>query len=236
MISVCMATYNGKRYLTEQIESVLNNLGPNDELLISDDGSTDGTLDLLDEYASRDCRVKVLHSGHRGVIENFENAIRGASGELFFLCDQDDIWKDGKIDSVRKVFESNPNTMVVVHDAQLVDGNGSEIDQTLFDLRRSKPGFMKNLIKNSYVGCCMAFRRSLLSKALPIPSDVEMHDWWLGLCGELSGETVFLSNRLIDYRRHESNTSSLHHHSYPVMIKNRVVLLAELVRRFAFGR
>lgn len=230
MISVCVATYNGEKYIREQLDSILNNIGQSDELIISDDGSSDKTYDIAQEYACKHLNCKCIKGPGKGVIKNFEYALLHASGDIIFLADQDDIWENDKVERIVPQF-NNPNVLVVVHDATIVDGNGKKIQDSFFKIRGSRAGLLKNLIKNSYIGCCMAIRRELLNDALPFPNDIEMHDWWLGLISECKRGAVFVDEKLIKYRRHENNVSPMRHYPWPKMVKNRFVLVKELGRR-----
>lgn len=231
MISVCMATYNGERYLREQLDSVLCQIGDGDEFLVSDDGSQDATLSILSEYATVHTCVKVLDGPHRGVVANFSSVLAHSSGGVVFLSDQDDVWAPNKVERVLAAFSANPGCGVVVHDARFIDGDDNAMGQTLFGFRGSRAGFVKNLTKNSYVGCCMAVSRDVLDVALPIPEGLEMHDWWIGLVGECVASPVFIGEELIGYRRHEGNVSELHHHPLGLMLSNRAGLLSALSRR-----
>ena len=96
MISVCMATYNGERYIKEQVSSIMQQLGENDELIVSDDGSSDSTLQVLDSF--HDSRIKVFSGPRTGLTYNFENAIKNANGDYLFLSDQDDVWECNKVE------------------------------------------------------------------------------------------------------------------------------------------
>ena len=203
MISVCLATFNGERFLVEQVESILRQLGPNDELIVSDNGSTDSTMSILQDFA--DDRIQIFSQATPGVVENFSNALSNARGEVIFLADQDDVWIEGK---VTKVLEALNRADLVLHDALVVDSSRNILAQSLFRLNSSSRGFWRNLRTNSYVGCCMAFRRSLLRKGFPIPSDVGMHDWWFGLIGEMYYKVMHLNMPLIEYRRHGNNVSN----------------------------
>lgn len=230
MISVCMATYNGEKYIQEQLQSILKQLSLEDEVIISDDGSTDHTIDIIQEV-SRGCgNVRVISGPGKGVVRNFENAISQAQGDVIFLSDQDDIWEDGKVETVLGSFRV-PDCLVVVHDASIVDKDGKELSPSFFLQRGSKPGLINNIIKNSYIGCCMAFRRSMCSVILPFPERIEMHDWWIGLVSELGGHSVFIPERLIKYRRHGENVSSFHHHPVWKMIYNRLNFCVYLLSR-----
>lgn len=233
MNSVCMATYNGADYVSEQISSILCNLEKEDELIVSDDGSVDETLEIIRDFQSRDERIRLLTGSHQGIISNFSRAIEASSGEYVFLSDQDDVWDNNKVSKVIRTFQERPEAKVIVHNARLIDSTGERLPMTLFELRQSKPGLIKNIIKNSYVGCCMAFRRSVLAKAMPIPTKVAMHDWWIGLWGEIERGSVFINEELMGYRRHETNASSLSHSSVGIMISNRFTIITELLVRMA---
>lgn len=203
MISVCLATYNGENYVREQLCSVLLQLEPIDEVVISDDGSTDHTLAVIASF--NDSRIRVLNSeGKLGVVRNFERALRAARGDLIFLCDQDDVWLPDKVERCRIGLKDFP---LIVTDCSVVDGNLAILSSSFFRLRSSGPGVLHNLWKNSYLGCCMAFRRELLEIALPFPRLIPMHDMWLGMLAEIHGGTCFIPEQLLLYRRHGRNAS-----------------------------
>lgn len=204
MISVCMATYNGAPYIRKQLDSILSQLGPDDEIIISDDGSVDGTISIIKSI--QDKRIKFyVNKGERGVINNFENALSKASGDYIFLSDQDDVWKSNKIETVVPLLSDN---ILVVHNAVIIDKDDVSFGRNFFSLRGSKSGYFNNLYRNSYLGCCMCFRRELLKKILPFPKRIEMHDRWIGLMAELYGKVFFSKEELIGYRVHGNNVSN----------------------------
>lgn len=229
-ISVAMATYNGERYIEEQINTILNNLKENDELIISDDGSNDKTVDIIKKYIEKDKRVKLFNGPQCGLKQNFANAINNTSGKYIFLSDQDDIWMQNKVEKVIQCFK-NQNATVVIHDAEIVDSNLKTIIPSFFEYRNSGKGILKNIWKNTYIGCCMAFEKSIKEKILPIPNDIEMHDQWIGILSEKYGKSVFLNEKLIKYRRHDSNVSQMHHHKLCKMIRNRIIFIKNIRRR-----
>ena len=203
MISVCMATYNGEKYIHGQIASILKQFASDDELIISDDGSTDGTLGVIEGIC--DSRVSIIcNAGSPGILCNIESALRLAKGDYVFLADQDDVWLPGRIAEMTLALHEFD---VVVSDAIVTDQHLTVAHPSLFQLLGSGSGIIKNLIKNTYVGCCMAFRRSVLEAALPFPQDTPMHDWWIGMIGELNFSTCFLRRPLLYYRRHDANLS-----------------------------
>ncbi len=235
MISVCMASYNGEKFIEEQIQTILANLGKDDELVISDDGSTDNTRNIVTSLIRLDNRIKLVDGPKKGVIANFENAIKVSKGDFIYLSDQDDIWESNKVKKVQEGFE-NKECMLVIHDADIIDEHDRVMEKSFFDRRGSKSGIYKNIIKNSYIGCCMAFRREILDIVLPIPKNIEMHDQWIGILAETQGEVLFLKEVVFHYRRHGLNVSSFQHYPIPKMIRNRVVLVFELIKRCIFKK
>lgn len=203
MISVCMATYNGKKYVAEQIQSILLQLGGEDEIVISDDSSYDNTVEIIQQF--KDDRIKLFHNRGNSLIHNFENALNHASGDFIFLCDQDDVWLPNKI---AEMFEVLQTYDLVVSDCMVVDKNLNVIFKSFFQQEASCKGFFKNLYRNSYLGCCVAFRKSVLEYVLPFPKHIAMHDIWIGLSVELHGTSFFLDKPLMLYRRHGDNASS----------------------------
>lgn len=210
-----MATYNGEEYIYAQLESILKQLSENDEIVISDDSSTDNTIDIIKNF--KDKRIQLYEHNHfYSPIFNFENALRKASGDIIFLSDQDDIWLDNKIAVMAKLLLSYD---VVVSDCLLVDGNGDVINESFFNLRNSKSGIIHNLIKNSYIGCCMAFNRKILEKSLPFPRKIEMHDMWIGMIGQVFGKAFFCEEKLVKYRRHDGSISKIPQNSVNSLMK-----------------
>lgn len=205
MISVCVATYNGERYVAEQLRSILSQLGPEDEVVVSDDESTDKTLDVVESL--KDPRIRVLHSTAHYFKWNFHNALRAANGDIIFLADQDDVWLPGKVEKCVKALNE---VDLVVHDSQVVDDDLKVIHPSFFHFYGSGAGLIKNSLNNTYFGSCMAFRRSVLEAALPFPKTNEIgHDIWLGLVGEMTGNVLFLDEPLLLYRRHDLARTNL---------------------------
>ncbi|TVO60281.1 glycosyltransferase family 2 protein [Denitromonas ohlonensis] len=229
MISVCLAAYNGAAHIRQQIDSILSQLSAADELIISDDGSTDATRDLVAAIA--DTRIRLIDGPRKGLIRNFEHALGNARGDLVFLCDQDDLWLPDKVE--RMAIELDI-AMLAVSDCRVVDDSLNLVHPSFFALNGSRPGFIRNLLKNGYLGCCMAFRRELLSTALPFPSHLPMHDWWLGLVGQMTGGVRFIDTPLSLYRRHGGNASiSGEKSTFPlhVRLRWRLYLLVQLAKR-----
>lgn len=226
-VSVAMATYNGEKYIKEQIITILDNLQDNDELVISDDGSNDKTINIINSF--NDQRIKLINGPRKGLKQNFNNAIKNTTGDYIFLSDQDDIWMPDKVDKTLEVFKKN-DYILIQHDAIVVDENDNVIFDSFAKHRKVKTGIIKNLIKNSYHGCCITFRKELKNKILPIPDTIYLHDQWIGMIAEIEGKTYFLDKKLIKYRRHSENNSSFKHLTVGKMLKNRINYTNELIR------
>jgi len=230
MISVCIATYNGEKYIKEQLQSVLSQLSENDEVIISDDCSTDHTLEIIKDM--EDYRIKIFE-GKRfaSPILNFENALFHSKGDYIFLCDQDDVWLPSKVkNTLPYLLEYD----LVVSDCKIVDKDLNVIHFSFQEGLSSGKGFWKNLIKNTYLGCCMAFRKEVLNYALPFPKGIAMHDIWIGLSVELNGHPFFLKESFLLYRRHGNNASfasEKSRFSLVFKVKYRLHMLYNLVNR-----
>jgi glycosyltransferase involved in cell wall biosynthesis len=169
-ISVCMATYNGEKYIKEQLDSILNQISQNDEIIISDDNSTDNTIEILKSY--NDKRIKIyLNNKDKGYTKNFENALEKVSGDVIFLCDQDDIWVNNKIEKTLVYFKDYD---FIISDNKVVNKDLNTIYESHFNVCNTKKGFFNNLLLPRYVGACMAFKKEVLEKSLPFPKNQMM--------------------------------------------------------------
>lgn len=205
-VSIAMATYNGGTHLSEQLQSFLDQTVLPDELVVTDDGSTDDTLEILKTFSeTAPFEVKVFQNEQNlGYAHNFAKAMQLCSQELVFLCDQDDVWFPEKVEYVLALAEAHPKKVLFMTDARLTDGDLNPTPFTMLgqiaDAGKKRASFL--------VGCCMAVRQSFLAPVLPIPEVYWQHDFWLADIADL------FDGRLIDdhvaqyYRRHESTTTS----------------------------
>jgi glycosyltransferase involved in cell wall biosynthesis len=225
-----MATYNGAPFIETQLASILAQLGGDDEVVVSDDGSTDGTLEAIRRLG--DPRLRIFEAPRLGVARNFENALARSTGQHILLSDQDDVWLAGKLDACREALATHA---LVVTDCKVTDAEGRVLQESYFALLGAGPGLLRNFLRNGYLGCCMAFRRELLELALPLPAGVP-HDYWIGMLGELTGEPLFLRRALLLYRRHGANASFAAGRSgrpYATRIGSRLLLAWQLLGRSA---
>jgi glycosyltransferase involved in cell wall biosynthesis len=228
---VALAAKNGERFLVEQVVSILPQLRPRDQLIISVDPSEDTTAMLARGLAGLASPIITLLEGPgQGVAANFQHALRACEGDIIFLSDQDDIWMEDKVFTVLNAF-AHSDALLICHDAAVVDEQLELLELSYFTWHRSQSGFVQNLLRNSYVGCCMALRRELLSVSAPFPPKIPMHDQWLGLCAERYGSTLFLECPLILYRRHGANATNARHATIAQMFTWRVALLRALLRK-----
>lgn len=203
MISVCLAAYNGEKYIAEQLCSILGQIGTDDEVIVSDDGSTDSTLQVVAQL--NDPRIRVVHSKAHRYNMNFQNAMQAAKGDIIFFSDQDDVWLPGKVEACLRALEE---VDLVCHNSIVTDGELKPINPSFFSLYHSGPGVLKNALKNSYYGNSLAFRRKVMEAALPLPDTGEIgHDLWLGLVAEMIGEVRFIDTPYLLYRRHDNAVS-----------------------------
>lgn len=206
MISVCMATYNGEKYIVQQIDSILTQLKKEDELIISDDGSTDNTIKVI-QNTYKDQRIRIVsNEGNHGYTPNFYNALKYAKGDYIFLSDQDDIWMPNKVEVVVNYLKSYD----FVHtDAMIVDADLNLINESHNNYYGSKDGFINNLLRSRYLGCCMAFNRKVLNSLFPVPcySNNYPHDLWVALIAEFYYKAKQIDEPLLMYRRHDKNAS-----------------------------
>lgn len=212
MISVCLASYNGGEYIKYQIQSILEQLNPEDELIISDDNSSDDTLNIINGFD--DSRIKLYNHIPQGnnsfekATYNFENALKVAKGDIIILSDQDDIWYK---DKVRLLTNALSNADIAKHDYSTINSRGEiiKLSNYLRDDEENRNLFY--LIKYlPFRGCCMAFKRILLNYTLPFPKNCLQHDSWIGLMSRLlKFRFTYIDKPLIYHRIHISNVSEL---------------------------
>lgn len=229
--SVAMAVYNGERYIKEQIDSVLERMGSNDELVISYDKSTDSTREIIDTYAANDDRVRVVENpGRGGVQNNFTNAVMNCRGKYIFLADQDDVWIGDKINVVVRKFEET-DADLVVHDGYMVDGELNILPGTIFERYGRYDNPVRNIIKCNYWGCCMAFRAHVREWVCPFPNKNRVgHDWWLGILVGFHGKIARVEECLMMHRLHGDNQSEEKRRPLPEVISHRLTLIGYLLK------
>ncbi|PZP27305.1 MAG: alpha-L-Rha alpha-1,3-L-rhamnosyltransferase [Roseateles depolymerans] len=232
-VSVVMAVYNGMRFIGPQLQSLLADLRPDDEVVVVDDASTDETPSFIASIG--DARVRYCRNERNlGVRRSFEKAIGLARHPIICLCDQDDVWVRGKRQAVVTTFENDPGCVLVIHDAQVIDAQDAVTSTSFMQTRGGfNPGIGSNLLRNKYLGCAMSFRARLRSVILPIPATVPMHDMWIGLLAKATGSVAYLPSPYLLYRRHGGNVSPGSRAPLWTMLKWRWQLAFNLLYRLA---
>ncbi len=226
-VSVALAAYNGEKYIAEQLSSILSQIGENDEIIVSDDNPSGKTKTAV--LSINDSRIKYIEGKGTGVVDNFETALNACGGDFIYLCDQDDVWLPGKYEKVQ--LELQKGADLVLHNALITDSELNPTGKSCFEIYNTKTGLFKNLIKNSFVGCCMAFNRCLLEESLPFPGKLPMHDWWIALVAFKKRKNVSLIDEpLILWRRHSQNVTGTAAASLKDKLRFRLIMLCSLIK------
>lgn len=212
-VDILLATYNGEKYLVEQLESILNQTYKDFNLIISDDCSEDSTVKILEEYAKKDSRITIFkQEKNLGVISNFEFLLSKVESDYFMFSDQDDIWNEDKIEKTLNKLEETDSD-VVFTDLMVVDDKLNVLYNSYWELKGLKNKILKYnsfeaLYLNNYVtGCTMLMKKEVIEKALPLPKSTKyiLHDYWIALIASQSGKVEFLNEPTIKYRQHKNN-------------------------------
>lgn len=211
-VDILLATYNGGEYITEQIDSILNQTHKEFRLLISDDGSTDETREILNKYKQKDNRIEVfMQEKNLGVVKNFEFLLKKVEAKYYMFSDQDDIWKETKIEkSLTKIKEGFD---LVYSDLEVVDENLNVIYDSYWKLKGisnkiKKYNNFESLYLNNFVtGCTVISKKELINSFLPLPntSKFVLHDYWISLIISQNGKIAYVEEPLIKYRQHKNN-------------------------------
>lgn len=226
LVSVCIATFNGSRFIREQLNSILNQLSLSDEVIIVDDCSIDNTVELISSF--NDNRIKIFNNEYNlGHIKSFSKAVSFSNNGIIFFSDQDDIWTEGRF-NIMKHELSNPNILLVTANSEFIDDDGKSIDFPIEGVKESESNrYFLNIVdifigKTNYYGCCMAFKRELLKFSFPIPNYVESHDLWFAIVAN-----VLKKNKHLDFislkRRIHGNNASVINRSISQKIFSRIL-------------
>jgi glycosyltransferase involved in cell wall biosynthesis len=216
LVSIAMATYNGEKFLREQLDSIYNQTYKNIEVVVCDDCSTDKTVEILEEYRQKYGLIYYINEKNLYCIKNFEKAISLCKGDFIALSDQDDVWLTEKIEIL---LEEIPDYSLIYSDVKYIDENGNiliESERELFKPeKKSIIRSFKNIpfsdseYKICYTkGCTMLFKKEVVQKAIPIPAFERQHDWWINIVALRLNGIKYYSEPLILYRKHSNNLSS----------------------------
>lgn len=243
MISVCIATHNGEKYIKKQLESILIQLCSDDEVIISDDGSTDDTINIINSL--NDSRIKIKYfknsydkrfeefKTHQLATNNFENAINNAQGDFIFLSDQDDVWYPNK---VKKTIELFNQYDMVLHNYSIIDKD----DNMLFEKKYQKSPVHKtlimNCIDNHFRGCCLAYKKNFSHYFMPFPKNIIGHDYWIGTILRHYCRFMYYLNPLLYYRVNtESVTFKLKRKIFS-KIYFRIHFFIKIIQRICYNK
>lgn len=211
-VDILLASYNGEKYIEEQIDSILKQTYSNFTLHISDDKSTDKTRKILEKYSKKDKRI-VLHfqDKNQGYLKNFEYLLSIATSDYIMLCDQDDVWLENKVEGSLNKLTSDKLDLVVCN-MLVVDEKLNIMDDSYFNFINLKLDknftFKDYLFRNPAAGCAMAFKKTLLKRILPFPDlkhPYYIHDWYIYMIGQAYGNVGFINEPLSRYRQHSTN-------------------------------
>ncbi|MFN0290506.1 glycosyltransferase [Pedobacter helvus] len=225
-VSVCIATYNGEKYLKEQIGSILNQISLDDELIIVDDCSKDRTIEILEAY--NDSRIKIFRNEvNQREVFSFGRALCLANNEIIFMADQDDVWVEGRLELMKNnIIKSE--SLLLTSNSSFIDGLGRSIDFCIEGVfAKHSVSYNKNILaifvgKTNYYGCAMAFRKELKEIILPIPNYVESHDLWIAMAGNLLKSNIHIDDKTL-LRRIHGNNASIVSRSLKEKIKSRLI-------------
>ena len=212
-INILMATYNGRRYVAKQVESILNQTYKDFRLIISDDGSTDSTVKILQEYEKNDSRVEVYSQQENlGIVSNFEFLIGKVRSELFMFADQDDVWEPDKIEKTLEKMNKD-NLDLVYTDLEVVDSKLNQISPSYWklkglDYRIKKYNNFESLYLNNFItGCTMLVKSKWINEFMPLPKESKyvLHDYWISLIVSQKGKIGYLDEPTLKYRQHSNN-------------------------------
>ena len=203
LISVALCTYNGELFLAQQLQSIIEQTYQNLEIIIVDDASTDGTLDIIKTYAEKDERIKWFQNNtNKGLNKNFERALRFCSGQYISLSDQDDIWEPQKI---QRLADSIGDNWVVFSNSALVNADGKPIGRNLLNsFSYDDKDYRGIVLMNFVTGHTCLIARDFLSQALPVPENT-LYDWWFGFVALYHHKLVYLDEILTQYRIHPAS-------------------------------
>lgn len=208
LVSIALCSYNGGKYIEEQIKSILNQSYTNLELIIVDDCSSDDTVEIVENLASADDRIKLFkNESNLGFVKNFEKAISLCNGDYIALCDQDDIWKINKIELFMISIEDN---ILIYSNALLVDSEGKETGQVLVPTKSNMVRGNNNkafIFNNCVSGNTLMFCKQLIKYILPIPKGIEYHDSYIAFIASSIGKIEYVTEPLVYYRRYEEQVT-----------------------------
>ncbi|MBU1043051.1 MAG: glycosyltransferase family 2 protein [Candidatus Omnitrophica bacterium] len=227
LVSIAMTTYNGEKFLREQLESIYEQTYKNIEIVVCDDGSSDGTISILQEYEKKYGLRLYVNETNLGYVKNFEKACSLCKGEYIALSDQDDVWLPHKLATLKKVMGPN---LLVFSDMRLIDEEGDILKKSFFKCYKMAPERALDVkymaFRNYVTGCTVLFKQELLRKALPFNVNVS-HDYWLAMISLNEGKLTYSREQLTSYRQHSSNIVGIKAVSLLSTIKRTKIMMTD---------
>lgn len=233
MISVIIAVYKGDKHLQEQISSILPQLSYEDEIIVSDDRPGSITERIVKRLAASDSRIIWVEGKNKGSVANIVNGLRHCKGDRIFFCGHKDVWLPDKIKRVNEAFDSGAD--MVLHNAYITDELLNITDYSFFEKVRVKKGSINNIHHNSYLLSCVAIKRQMLKKIMPIPRSVPDVGQWIGIICSLCGKVKTVDIPLI-YCRVKKSRRSAFFDSFTIASSERRQLIKKLYKRMIFER
>jgi glycosyltransferase involved in cell wall biosynthesis len=233
-ISVCIATFNGEDFIIQQIDSILNNIRVNDEIIIVDDCSTDKTVEIISDL--NDKRIKLFtNQTNSGEVFSFNRALSLAKNNLIFLSDQDDVWLKGRAELMIQKLKLN-RSFLLSSNFDWIDKDNNYLD-IFYDGVSSKDSLkhFKNIVdifvgRTNYFGCSMLLLRNALNIILPIPRFVESHDLWIALVANILKKNCHIDDKTFLKRSHKNNlTSTISNRNFLKKIWSRIIFLLSVI-------
>lgn len=233
-VHIVLATYNGERFLREQMDSVLGQTYENITVEVCDDGSTDGTAAIVREYEVQDERVKLHLNPHNlGYVKNFLEGVKRCTAPYVMLCDQDDIWQKDKVEKTLQAMQQAEKKragkpVLVFTDAVNFDsGTGEELgffhETSHLDVKKVDTAHL--FMENKCIGCTMMMNRAILPYLEELPEEIRVHDWWIALICSHFGSIEYVPQATLRYRQHEEN--QIGGSSYTGYLKKRLTHIRE---------
>lgn len=214
IIDIILPTYNGEKYLKQQIDSILKQTYKNIKIIISDDASKDSTPEILKQYKEKDDRIEIyLQEKNMGVVKNIEFLLKKVKNPYYMLCDQDDYWLPEKVEKSIETLKRE-NVDMVFGDLEVVDENLNTMYESFNDYMLLTRKIKKNIndnklnyLYNCVTGCTIIAKKETIKNILPIPNNTKylIHDHWIGIMVSLNGKVAYMPEKYIKYRQHDNN-------------------------------
>lgn len=236
-ISVCMATFNGDKYIKKQIDSIICQLNADDEVIFCDDGSIDQTIFIIESYG--DSRFRIFKNPIKlGHVRNFEKAVSLAIGDYIFLTDQDDIWIPGRVEFMLDCISRDANLLMIASNFTLINEYDEKIGEfnKLGKVRGNRFFQILSIFlgRSPYFGCTFLLRKEFRNYCFPLPKNIESHDIWMALVASSLGRIYNISQATLLHRVHNGNLTVKKRRSLGLIFQSRFQFFSELMRRFFY--